>query len=54
VAAEAALAALKPIPRTLTADDYPKSTPSAEFTCKELAEHLLVSLERLGAMAPRN
>jgi uncharacterized protein (TIGR03086 family) len=51
VAAEAALAALQPVLRNLSADDHPRSTPCPEFTCQGLVEHLLVSLEQLGAMA---
>ncbi|MFC7450842.1 TIGR03086 family metal-binding protein [Rhodococcus daqingensis] len=51
VAAEAALAVLQPILRNLTAEDRPRPTPCAEFTCHELAEHLLTSLGQLGAMA---
>jgi uncharacterized protein (TIGR03086 family) len=51
VASEAALAVLQPILRNLTADDRPKPTPCADFTCHELAEHLLMSLEQVGVMA---
>lgn len=51
VAAEAALAVIQPILRRLTAEDRPKPTPCLEFTCHELAEHLLMSLGQLGAMA---
>jgi uncharacterized protein (TIGR03086 family) len=51
VAAEAALAVLQPMLRNLTADDQPKPTPCADFTCHQLAEHLLASLAKLGAMA---
>ena len=51
VAAEAALAVLQPILRNLTPLDQPKPTPCAKFTCHELAEHLLMSLGQLGAMA---
>jgi uncharacterized protein (TIGR03086 family) len=51
VAAEAALAAFQPVLRNLTRADQPKRTPCAEFTCHDLAEHLFVSLDQLGAMA---
>lgn len=51
VAAEAALAALQPVLRNLTAADRPKPTPCADFTTHELAEHLLASLAQLGGMA---
>ena len=51
VAAEAALAALQPVLRNLTADDLARSTPCQDFDCRGLIEHLLVSLEQLGAMA---
>lgn len=50
-AADAVLAALQPVLRNLTAEDRPKQTPCADFTCHELAEHLFTSLEQLGAMA---
>jgi uncharacterized protein (TIGR03086 family) len=50
-AADAALAVIQPILRNLTADDRPKPTPCAEFTCHELAVHLFGSLQQLGAMA---
>ena len=51
VAAEAALAMLQPILRNLTPEDQPKPTPCTDFTCHELAEHLLMSLGQIGAMA---
>jgi uncharacterized protein (TIGR03086 family) len=51
VAAEAALAAFQPVLRNLTAEDRPKQTPCEDFTCHDLAEHLLGSLQQLGAMA---
>ena len=44
VAADAALAALQPVLRNLTAEDRPKPTPCTDFTCHELAEHLFASL----------
>ena len=50
-AADAALAVIQPILWNLTADDRPKPTPCTEFTCHDLAEHLLGSLTGLGAMA---
>ena len=50
-AAEAALAVIQPMLRNLTAEDRPKQTPCAEFTCHELAEHMFGSLVQLGAMA---
>ncbi len=51
VAAEAALAVLQPILRSLTAADRPRATPCTAFTCHDLAEHLMGSLTQLGAMA---
>lgn len=51
VAAEAALAVLQPILRNLTPEDQPKPTPCADFTCHELAVHLMASIAQLGAMA---
>lgn len=51
VAAEAALVALQPVLRNLTAEDRPKQTPCADFTCHDVAEHLFASLIQLGAMA---
>jgi uncharacterized protein (TIGR03086 family) len=50
-AADAALAAIQPILRNLTAEDRPKPTPCAYFSCHELVEHLFGSLVQLGAMA---
>ncbi len=50
-AAEASLAALQPILRNLTPDDQSKPTPCDDFTCHDVAEHLMTSMERLGAMA---
>ena len=50
-AADAALAVIQPILRNLTAEDRPKPTPCAEFTCHELAVHLFGSIQQLGAMA---
>jgi uncharacterized protein (TIGR03086 family) len=51
VAAEATLAAVQPVLRNLTAEDQPKPTPCKDFTCHELAQHLLDSLGQLTAMA---
>ncbi|KQY56875.1 MULTISPECIES: TIGR03086 family metal-binding protein [unclassified Nocardioides] len=51
VAAEAVLAAIQPVLRGLTAEDQPKQTPCADFTCHDLAEHLFHSLQQLGGMA---
>jgi uncharacterized protein (TIGR03086 family) len=51
VAAEAALAVIQPVLRNLTLEDRPKPTPCDEFTCHELAEHLMTSLVQLGGMA---
>ena len=50
-AAEACLAALQPVLRNLTASDQPKPTPCTDFTCHDVAEHLMASMEQLGAMA---
>lgn len=51
VASEAVLAALQPMLRNVTSDDQDKPTPCADFTCHDLAEHLLRSLGQVGAMA---
>jgi len=50
-AADAALAAIQPILRNLTPADQPKPTPCADFTCHELAEHLMIALSKVGGMA---
>jgi len=50
-AADAALAAFQPVLRSLTDADRAKQTPCADFTCHDLAEHLLGSLVQLGATA---
>ena len=50
-AAEATLAVLQGVLRRLTAEDRPKQTPCADFTCHGLAEHLFASITDLGAMA---
>jgi len=50
-AAEAALATLQPILRNLTPADQAKPTPCDDFTCHDLAEHLMNSIVQLGAMA---
>jgi uncharacterized protein (TIGR03086 family) len=49
-AAEASLAALQPVLRALTADDQPKPTPCADFTCHALAVHVMDSIVSVGAM----
>ncbi len=51
IASEAALVVLQPVLRALTREDQPKQTPCADFTCHELAEHLMTSIAQLGAMA---
>jgi uncharacterized protein (TIGR03086 family) len=51
IAADAVLAAIQPMLRSLTAEDQPKQTPCRDFTCHDVAEHLLDSLAQLGAMA---
>ncbi len=51
IAAEAALAVIQPMLRNLTPEDQPKPTPCTDFTCHQLAEHLLGSVAQLGAMA---
>ena len=51
VAAEAVLATLQPLLRNLTAEDQPKPTPCDDFTCHQLAEHLMGSLGQLGGMS---
>ena len=37
--------------RNLTAEDRPKPTPCADYTCHELAEHLMTSIAGIGTMA---
>jgi uncharacterized protein (TIGR03086 family) len=49
-AAEASLAVLQPVLRRLTADDQPKPTPCADFTCHALAVHVMDSIVSVGAM----
>jgi uncharacterized protein (TIGR03086 family) len=51
IASEAALAAIQPVLRGLTAADRQKATPCADYTCHDLAEHLMTSMVDLGAMA---
>ena len=51
VAAEAVLATLQPVLRNLTVEDQPKPTPCEDFTCHQLAEHLMGSLGQLGGMS---
>jgi uncharacterized protein (TIGR03086 family) len=50
-ASYAALAAIQPMLRNLTAEDQPKQTPCTDFTCHDVAVHLFASFEQLGAMA---
>jgi uncharacterized protein (TIGR03086 family) len=47
----AALAALQPVLRALTAEDKPKPTPCPELSCHQMAVHLMESLSSLGGMA---
>jgi uncharacterized protein (TIGR03086 family) len=49
-AAEATLAVLQGVLRLLTAEDQPKQTPCADFTCHGLALHLFGSVAALGSM----
>jgi uncharacterized protein (TIGR03086 family) len=51
VAGYAALAVLQPVLRALTAEDRPKPTPCPDFTCHQLAVHLMESISALGGMA---
>lgn len=51
VAGYAALAVIQPVVRALTAEDRPKPTPCPDFTCHQLAVHLMESLASLGGMA---
>ena len=51
VAGYAALAVIQPVLRALTAEDRPKPTPCPDFTCHQLAVHLMESLASLGSMA---
>jgi uncharacterized protein (TIGR03086 family) len=51
VAGYAALSAIQPMLRRLTADDRPKPTPCPDLTCHEMATHLMGSMTGLGAMA---
>ena len=50
-AADATLSILQGVLRQLTAEDRPKQTPCADFTCHDLAEHLFGSLVAFGSMA---
>lgn len=50
-AAEAALAAFQPVLRNLTAEDQPRQTPCADFTCHGLAVHLFESFAQLATLA---
>jgi len=47
----AALAAIQPMLRGLTAEDRPKPTPCPELTCHQMAVHLMESMIGLGGMA---
>ncbi len=51
VAGYAALAALQPVLRGLTAEDKPKPTPCTELSCHQLAVHLMEGISALGSMA---
>lgn len=51
VAAEAALAVIQPVLRSLSEADRGKPTPCADFTAHDLVEHLLGSLVQLAGMA---
>jgi len=48
---EAVLAAIQPMLRNLTAEDRERQTPCEHFTCHDLAEHLVASLQGLGSMS---
>jgi uncharacterized protein (TIGR03086 family) len=47
----AALGAVQPMLRALTADDKPKPTPCGDLTCHQVAVHLMESLVGLAGMA---
>jgi uncharacterized protein (TIGR03086 family) len=51
IASYAALATIQPVLRGVSAEDAVKPTPCNEFSCHDLAEHLLSSLQQLGGMA---
>jgi uncharacterized protein (TIGR03086 family) len=51
VAGYAALAVLQPVLRGLTAEDKPRPTPCTEFSCHQVAVHLMESISALGGMA---
>jgi uncharacterized protein (TIGR03086 family) len=51
VASDAVLAALQPVLRRITDDDRDSPTPCADFTCRDLVEHLATSLVQVGSMA---
>jgi uncharacterized protein (TIGR03086 family) len=51
VAGYAALAAIQPMLRRLTAEDQPKPTPCPDLSCHQMAVHLMQSLIGLGEMA---
>ncbi|WP_151084563.1 TIGR03086 family metal-binding protein [Nocardioides cynanchi] len=50
VAGYATLAVLQPVLRGLTNEDKPKPTPCSEFSCHQVAVHLMESISALGAM----
>lgn len=50
-ATESVLSAVQPMLTNLTPADQPKPTPCADFTCHDVANHLLQSLALLGGMA---
>jgi uncharacterized protein (TIGR03086 family) len=50
IASEATLSVLQPVLRALTAEDRPKPTPCSDFSCHELAVHLMGSIAQLGSM----
>jgi uncharacterized protein (TIGR03086 family) len=54
IASDAVLAALQPVLRGITEDDHGKATPCRDYTCRELVEHLALSLVQLGTMSGTN
>jgi uncharacterized protein (TIGR03086 family) len=51
LASEAALAALQPVLRGLTAEDREKPSPCQDFNGHQLAEHLMASIADVGGLA---
>ena len=51
VASEAALAALQPVLRGMTAEDREKQSPCSDFNGHQLAVHLMSSIAEVGGMA---